>query len=140
MSRKIFSFKYLAIVVLTIAVLILGGLNAQQKRGYSVPDDGASWVEGSAGVQARVVVLGGPADKEGINVGDVLKAIDDEPIRNDLHVTQIFYEFTPWQRAKYKLVRHDREIETWVVLEVPEQFLRQQKYLELIGLIYFLVG
>jgi len=30
MARKIFSFKYVATVLLSIAVLILGGLNAQQ--------------------------------------------------------------------------------------------------------------
>ena len=34
MGRKIFSFKYVATVLLTLAVLILGGLNAQQKRRY----------------------------------------------------------------------------------------------------------
>ena len=79
-----------------MAVLILGGLNAQQKRRYSPPDDGASWIEGSAGVEARLVVAGGPADKAGIKVGDILKAIDQEPIRNDRHVTQILYQSSPW--------------------------------------------
>ena len=140
MSRKIFSFNYVATVLLTIAILILGGLNVQQKRRYTPPDDGASWVQGPDGIQARVVVRGGPADKAGIQSGDILKAINDQTIRNDRHVTQILYELGSWQRATYSIVRNEKEIQTTVVLEATEQFLRHQKYLELIGLIYFLVG
>jgi signal transduction histidine kinase len=87
-----------------------------------------------------VVIPGGPADKAGIQPGDVLKAINDQPVRNDRHVTQILYELGSWQRATYTLVRNEKEVPTTVVLEVPEQFLRHQKYLEIIGLIYFLVG
>jgi len=63
MGRKLFSFKYLAALLLTVAVLILGGMNAQQKRRYVPPDDGVSWIQGPAGIEARVVVSGGPADK-----------------------------------------------------------------------------
>jgi two-component system NtrC family sensor kinase len=139
MSRRIFSFRYVSTVLLTVAVLILGGLNVQQKRKYTPPDDGVSWVLGNNGTQARFVVQG-PAEKAGIQAGDVVKAIDGQPVRNDRHVTQILYELGSWQRATYTIVRNEKEIQTVVVLEPPQQFLRQQKYLEVIGLIYFLVG
>src|SRR5207244_12833343 len=104
MGRKIFSFKYIATVLLTVAILILGGLNAQQKRRYIPPDDGASWIQGMAGIQARIVVPGGPADKAGIEPGDILKAIDDETVKSDRHVTQILYELGKWSKATYTLV------------------------------------
>src|SRR5215510_4932981 len=104
MGRKIFSFKYVATVLLTIAVLILGGLNVQQQRRFTPPDDGASWVQGFDGVQARVVVPGGAADKAGIQAGDILKAIDGRPIRSERHVTQILYELGSWQKATYTIV------------------------------------
>src|SRR5439155_1571183 len=55
MGRKIFSFKYVVTVLLTLAILILGGLNVQQKRRYIPPDDGASWIQSAAGVRARAV-------------------------------------------------------------------------------------
>jgi S1-C subfamily serine protease len=116
MGRKIFSFRYVATILLTIGVIVLGALNAQQKRLYSPPDDGASWVQGAAGIQARVVVEDGAADKAGIKPGDVLHAINGEPIRNDRHVTQILYELTSWQRATYTVVRNEKEIQTTVVL------------------------
>ena len=131
MGRKIFSFRYVATVLLTIAVLILGGLNVQQKRRFTPPDDGASWVQVTDGVQARVVVPGGATDKAGIQPGDLLKAINDQPILNDRHVTQILYELGSWHRATYTIVRNEKEIATTVVLEVPRQFLRHQKFLEI---------
>src|SRR5678816_414167 len=117
MGRKIFSFKYVATVLLTIAVLILGGLNAQQKRRYTPPDDGASWVQTQTGVQAQLVIQGGPADKAGIRVGDVLKAIDGLTVRSDRHVTQILYELGSWHKATYTVVRNEQEISPTLVLE-----------------------
>jgi PAS domain S-box-containing protein len=69
-----------------------------------------------------------------------VKAINGQPVRNDLHVTQILYELGSWQRATYTIVRNEKEIFPTVVIETPQQFIRQQKYLEVIGLIYFLVG
>jgi signal transduction histidine kinase len=86
------------------------------------------------------VVRDGPADRAGIQAGDILKAINGEPVRSERHVTQIFYELSGWNKATYTVVRDEREISTSVILEIPEQFLRHQKYLEVIGLIYFLVG
>jgi two-component system NtrC family sensor kinase len=141
MTRKIFSLRYIATVLLTLAILILGGLNAQQKRRYIPPDDGASWVEGPQGVQARFVVEDGPADKAGIRRGDVLKAINGQDIRNDRHVTQILYQLGVWTRATYTIDRDGKEFPTTLVISPsPEQFLRHQKYLEVIGLVYFFVG
>src|SRR5207244_4903957 len=141
MTRKIFSLKYVATVLLTLAILILGGLNAQQKRRYIPPDDGASWIEGQHGIQARLVVADGPADKAGIRRGDVLKAINGHDIRNDRHVTQVLYELGVWSRATYTLDRDGKEFDTTLVVSPsPEQFLRHQQHLETIGLIYFLVA
>src|SRR5262245_62040031 len=112
MGRKIFSFKYVATVILTISVLIMGGLNVQQKRRYAPADDGASWVQTPEGIQAQMVMPGGPAFKAGIHASDVLKAINGQPIRNDRHVTQMLYELGSWQRATYTIVRDEKEIET----------------------------
>src|SRR5437868_11319826 len=141
MTRKIFSLKYVVTLLLTLAILILGGRNAQQKRKFIPPDDGASWIAGPQGVQARLVEADGPADKAGIRRGDVLKAINDQDIRNDRHVTKILYELGIWSRATYTIGRDGKEFPTTLVIgPQSEQSLRHQKYLEIIGLIYFLVG
>jgi PAS domain S-box-containing protein len=140
MGREIFSFKYVATVLLTITVLLLGGLNIQQKRRYTPPDDGVLWVQGPAGVRAEIVVDDGPANKAGIQRGDILKAINGEPVRDDRQVTRVLYDLGSWQRATYTIVRSEREVPTTVVLGAEQPFLRHEKYLELIGLVYFLVG
>ena len=141
MGRKIFSFKYVATVLLTLGVLVLGGINVQQKRLYVPPDDGASWVQSVRGVEARQVVPDGPADKAGIRRGDILQAIDGRRVRNDRHVTQILYELGVWTKATYTLEREDRASDTTVVIAPrADRLLRQQNYLEIIGLLYFVVG
>jgi PAS domain S-box-containing protein len=141
MAQKIFSFKYIAALLLTVGILILGGLNAEQKRRYMPPDDGASWIESSGGVEARLVLPDGPADKAGIQRGDVLKAINGQEIQNDRHVTRILYGLGIWSRAMYRIERNGKEFDTTLVIgPPPPQFLHHQKYLEIIGLIYFLVG
>src|SRR5262245_9238797 len=104
MGRKIFSVRYAATVRLTVAPLTVGVLNVQQKRRYVPPDDGVLWVQGPAGIEAQYVTRDGPADKAGIQAGDVLKAINGQPIRNDRHVIQILYELGSWQRAAYTIV------------------------------------
>ena len=83
MTRKIFSFKYIVTVLLTVGILILGGLNVQQKRRYIPPDDGAAWVQGPRGIEARLILADGPAVKAGILRGDILRAINGRPVEND---------------------------------------------------------
>ncbi len=141
MGRRIFSFRTIATVLLTVGILVLGGLNAQQKRKYVAPDDGCSWIQGSQGIQARLVVSDGPADKAGIQRGDILTAINGRPIRSDRHVTQILYELGIWSKATYTVQRSGTVFETTVVVAPPpERLMRQRLYLEIIGMLYFLVG
>src|SRR5690348_14635466 len=110
MGRKIFSLRYIATVLLTIAVLILGGLNVDQKRKFVAPEDGASWIQGENGVQATFIDKDGPAERAGIRRGDILKAINGETIRSDRHVTQILYnKIGLWGKATYRLTRNGSE-------------------------------
>src|ERR1700704_985424 len=110
MNRKVFSFRHIAIVVLTVSVLILGGLNMDQKRKFVAPDDGVSWVQGTNGVQATFVLKDSPAERAGIQRGDILKAIDSERIINDRHVTKIlFTKIGLYGKPTYTIVRNGSE-------------------------------
>src|SRR5438093_9961388 len=107
MGRKIFSFTFIATAILTLAVLILGGINVDQKRKFVPPDDGCSWIQGPQGVEATFILPEGPAERAGIRRGDILKAINGEVILNDRHVTKILYnKIGLWDRAKYTIVRN----------------------------------
>ncbi len=142
MTRKYFSFRHVAITLLTVLVLVLGGLNVDQKRKFVAPDDGVSWIQGSSGVQATFVLRDGPADRAGIRRGDVLRAINSETITDDRHVTKILYKVGLWGKATYTLIRSGSEpFDISFVVEEPSTRIRQQRlYLEIIGLLYFLVG
>src|SRR5438093_8698605 len=141
MGRQIFSFRYVATVLLTLAILILGALNVQQKRRYVPPEDGAAWIQTSRGVEALQVSPDGPAERAGIRRGDLLKAIDGQTIQNDRHVTRILYQLGVWSKATYALERDGNRIDAnLIVAPPPERALRQQTYLEVIGLLYLLVG
>src|SRR5207249_4432205 len=60
---------------------------------------------------------------------------------NDRHVTRVLYELGVWSRATYTLNRDGKEFDTTVVVGPPaEQVLRHQKDLQIIGLLYFIVG
>src|SRR5262249_14033413 len=60
--------------------------------------------------------------------------------RNERHVTQILYDLFVWHTAKYTIVRNEKQFTTTVVLEAPVQGIRHQRDLEIIGLVYLLVG
>lgn len=143
MRRKITSFTTIATALLTLALLVLGGLNVDQKRRYVPPDDGVSWIQGPDGVRANSVVKDGPAERAGIHSGDILKAINGETVLNDRHVTQILYNNVGlWGRARYTIIRNDSEpFDITLIVEPPPLRVQQQRlYLEVIGLLYFLVG
>ena len=139
---RILSFRLVATVILSLGLIILGGLNVQQKRRWVAPDDGISWIETRPGVvEATLVLADGPGDRGGIERGDILVAIDDVEIENDRHVTQILYDLGAWSDATYHLERGGTAIETMVVVSPqPERFRSQWAYLELIGVLYLLVG
>ncbi len=123
-------------------MIILGGLNVEQKRSWIAPDDGVSWIESRPGaVEAALVLADGPGSRAGIERGDVLVAIDAIAIQNDRHVTQVLYDLGEWARATYQLERAEAAFETTVVVSPqPERFQSRFTYLEIIGVLYLLVG
>ncbi len=139
---RILSFRLIATVILSLGLIILGGLNVQQKREWIAPDDGVSWIETSPGVvEATRVLSDGSGDRAGVEVGDVLDRIAEIEIQNDRHVTQVLYDLGAWSQAEYILERDGVSIETTLVIAPqPERFRRQYAYLETIGILYLLVG
>ncbi len=141
MTRRILSFRIIATLIVSLGMIILGGLNVQQKRRWVAPDDGVSWMETSKGVEATLVVTEGPGSRAGVEIGDVLVAIDEIYIEDDRHVTKVLYDLGEWSRATYHLERDEAEIETTVVVAPRSERLESRfAYLETIGILYLLVG
>ena len=142
MGKSFLSLRFIATALLTLTLLTVGGFNIQQKRIYVIPEDGCSWIQTSAGVQARAVVKGGPCQEAGVNEGDFLREINGRPVATDGDVTKALYALRPVSTAIYKLSRNGYEFDSIpVVIGGPlQRYLRQRLYLEIIGLYSFVVG
>ena len=141
MGKSFLSLRFVATALLTLGLLTVGGLNIQQKRIYVIPEDGCSWIQTAAGVQARAVVKGGPCQAAGVEEGDFLREINGRPSRpTGCH--KDLYELRPVSTAIYKLSRNgsDSIPRQLSLVHLSNAIVRQRLYLEIIGIYSFVVG
>ena len=74
-------------------------------------------LERTRGVIITKVYPGTPADKAGLQVGDIILKIEDYQIINDNTIFGVFYEFRTGQEIKLSIVRDDKEITKKMILE-----------------------
>jgi hypothetical protein len=67
-------------VFVTVCLLAFGIANVVTRATSNEVEDGVLWVERSAGVVAAEVAVPSAADRAGIRPGDVLLAIDGQPV------------------------------------------------------------
>ena len=110
MKELKFQLSTAILTVLTLAALVAAVLNLQQQyRFHKLPEDGAIWVDRTAGVEALYVRPGSAADRAGIRTGDRLLSINDVPIHSSIEVTQILTGIGTWKKVEYRLTRGDSE-------------------------------
>lgn len=73
-------FNIVLVVGLTCLLVVIGLMNLKDRVTWKAPEDGVNWTDGPDGLQATAVEAGGPGDRAGIKVGDVLVRIDENPI------------------------------------------------------------
>jgi PAS domain S-box-containing protein len=139
---KIPSFRLttLSLALFSVVLVGFGILNYQQRAQYQNPDDGVSWIESPQGVTAWIVVRGGPADRAGIREGDLLKAINGQPVTMPSEAVQEIYRLGAWSLAAYSLTRNGEPFETSLVLDAQATGGSVRNYLALVGLLYLLIG
>ncbi len=113
-SRK--QFAGTVLLILAAAAVIAAVLSFQHLRGYSLPDDGVSWVDrkgpdGRSHVVAVYIVPGGPGDTAAIRRGDELLKINDFPVRRSLDVPQALWLIPQLGEARYTLRRSGIEFQ-----------------------------
>jgi two-component system, NtrC family, sensor kinase len=92
-------------------------------------------------VQADTITQDGPADRAGIQPGDILLKINGLEVASDRDVTRILYDMGPWSHATYSINRAGILLDVPLVIAGPPPHLKRQRlYLEIIGLFYFLAG
>lgn len=117
------------LVILTVAAVICAGINYQQQKKYSLPDDGVTWMDvrdakpaGPNHVVAYHLIPGGPADVAGIRQGDTLLRIgtsvnpNGAGISDALDVARVLERIGVWGKAEYTVLRDGIELKAVVIL------------------------
>src|SRR5487761_595073 len=68
--------------LLTAAAIVLAAINFQKEHNFQVPYDGTWWVEHGGNLVADRVEASGPGAKAGIKEGDLLVAVNQDPVHN----------------------------------------------------------
>ncbi len=128
------------LAVLTLAAIVFAALNFQQRNRFTLPDDGVSWLDTPAGVQAWHVVTDSPAARAGIKSGDVLKAINGASIPRATRVTRQLVRAGAWMELRYRVERGGQSFETTLVTVPMDRPVSIENYLRLVGLLYLVIG
>lgn len=94
-----------------VSGLIIGVVSADMN------EELASQVDLPVGVYVRDVTDDTPAAKAGIEVGDIIVAVDDEPIESNEELISIKNDHSAGDDLKLRIFRDDKEIEVNVTLE-----------------------
>ena len=135
-----FSFRTAIIVLVTAALTVLGLINSVQKGRYVTPDDGCGWNVTARGVEAYIVNRKGPAERAGIQRGDILEAIGNNKIASATEVSRKLYELGVWSKATYSLKRGATRFTTTVIIAPQDTHLRFKRVLEFVGFLYLFIG
>src|SRR5437870_6122832 len=128
------------LALFTLAAVIFGLLNLQQRSRFDSPDDGVSWLDTPEGVQAWHISSNSPAAKAGIKPGDILTAVNGTEIRRAVQVTEKLWKAGLWSEVRYRMVRAGREFEAPLITVPAQKPFSIENYLRVVGLLYLFIG
>ena len=90
---------------MTLGLLALGLANVVSRATSNDVEDGVLWVDRAVGVVAAEVASPSAASRAGIRVGDILLAIDNQPIDARVDVLTLQHQAAAGARHNYTLLR-----------------------------------
>ena len=130
----------IVLALLTVAAVVFGIINFQQRLLFEMPDDGVTWLENAQGVSALYVAPNSSAERAGIKPGDQLLAINDVSVHRAVEVTKRLWSLGAWSQAHYQLARHNRTFEALLIVAPAPKPLAIENYLRIVGLLYLFIG
>ena len=128
-------------VLVVTALLCLGVANIVTRATFREAEDGVLWLQGPEGVVASEVARGTPAAAVGLSQGDVLLAIDDQPIQTVSDVVRVLHASEAGAAAQYTVLRLGaREVVELNVAPIPSGVRPFYFLLASIGIFTLLVG
>jgi PAS domain S-box-containing protein len=126
------------LALLTLAAIVLAAVNFNHENEFQVPTDGVYWAEAPGGLIAKQVLSGGPGDRAGIAVGDLLTAVDGQAVTNGASLQRELYRTGIYSRVTYALIRSGIPLDAPVILVPADR--SNNPGLRLIALVYLLIG
>jgi PAS domain S-box-containing protein len=128
-------------IATALLLLALGIANVVQRATSNEVEDGVLWVERSAGVVAAEIAPDSAADRAGVREGDVLIAVDGQPIEYRDDVLALQQRASSGDRHTYTLVRlGSREVADIAMAPVPSGAGALYYVLAAVGIFTLLVG
>ena len=128
-------------VGVTLLLLSLGLANVVARATSNEVEDGVLWVERAVGVVAAEVAPGSAADRAGVAPGDVLLAIDNQPIDSRDNVLDLQHRAKEGERHDYTLLRLDtRELAHVELQPMPRGAGLFYYLLAAVGIFTLLIG
>jgi two-component system, NtrC family, sensor kinase len=124
----------------TIAAVVFGVINFQQRTKFSIPDDGVSWLDTPGGVRAWHIAADSPAANAGLRTDDFVVSINDSPVRSAVDVTKHLWRIGLWSQARYQISRNGRQFEARLIIQPAERPASIENYLRIVGLFYLFIG
>jgi PAS domain S-box-containing protein len=134
------SLGAVVLALATLAAVIYAWINFRQREIFEIPDDGVAWLDTTTGAKAWNVTPNSPAARAGVRPEDILIAIDDSAVHNQVQVTKRLFRAGLWTQVRYKLVRDGREFETRLITVPAEKPASIENYERVVGLLYLFIG
>ena len=128
-------------VAVTLGLLALGLANVVSRATSWEVEDGVLWVERAVGVVAAEISAPSAASRAGVRTGDILIAIDNQPIEGRADVLAIQHAARPGDRHTYTLLRlGSRELANVSLAPMPSGAGLFYYVLAAVGIFTLLVG
>src|SRR5688572_11423101 len=128
-------------VAVTLGLLALGLANVVSRATSNEVEDGVLWVERAVGVVAAEVAQPSAASRAGVRPGDILLAIDNQPIDGRADVIALQHQASIGDRHVYTLLRlGSREVANVSLSAMPSGAGLYYYVLAAVGIFTLLVG
>ena len=100
-----------ALPVVVVALLLSPGVsNIAAKVNWRPFEDGVFWTTGVQGVVANIIAADAPAKGSGLQVNDLLLAIDDEPVQRPSDVSALLQQYGGQIGLRYTILRSGSQV------------------------------
>ena len=129
-------------VVVAAVLLCLAVANVGLRRSFGGEvEDGVYWASQGGDVVATAVAEGGPGARAGVQIGDRLLLIDDQPVASPADVVDRLHTLSAGDHLRYTVLRVDaRQLIPLEVEPVPQGSRALYYVLALTGIFTLLVG